>query len=119
VLVRAIRSSLTIHRGRVKHVSVIRLSDPPEATASGYKDGVYAVAGKFTGPGTNGAVGVWAASTDMVKTGGGLILGADSVTRKFSEFGAAAAEGSPAADYAGEVASSDEGAQARKCAEGG
>jgi hypothetical protein len=119
-LAKAIRSSLSIGGGGdVRRLRVVRLEDPPEAPLNGYRKGVYAVAGEFTGPGMDGTIGVWAASTDMVRTGGGLIIGADSVTREFSELGAAAADGSPAAEYAGEVAGSSEGETARKCAGSG
>ena len=97
---------------------MVKLSEPPEAPLAGYRSGVYAVAGEFTGPGIDRTVGIWAASPSMVKTGGGLIIRADSVTRKLSELGAAAERGSPAAEFAAEVAVSEEGEQARKCAEG-
>ncbi len=54
----------------------------------------------------------------MVRTGGGLIIGADSITRKYSELGAAASPTSPAAKYAGAIAESDAGKRALECARG-
>ena len=118
-LTSAVRSSLNIAGGGgIKRLNVVKLSDPPEAPLAGFKPGVYAVAGEFTGPGIDGTIGIWAASTEMVKTGGGLMIGADSVTRELNELGAAASGDSPAAQYAGEVADSDEGERARECAEG-
>jgi len=118
-LTRAVRPSLTIGGGGgIKRLNVVKLKDPPEAPIAGFKPGVYAVAGALTGGGVDGTVAIWAASPEMVNTGGGLMIGADSTTREFSELGAAASSDSPAADYAGQVADSDEGARARKCAEG-
>ncbi len=114
----SIRDSLTRRRGAVRRLNVVKLSDPPEAPLAGYRSGVYAVAGEFTGPGIDRTVGIWAASPSMVKTGGGRIIRADSVTRELSELGAAPERGSPAAKYAAEVAVSEEGEHARKCAEG-
>ena len=117
VLVEALNSSLTIAGGgTVTNVNVMEVTDPPPAPFRGYADGVYAVAAKFVGEGMDNTYGIWAASRDMVRTGGGLIIGADSVTREFSEFGAAARSGSPAAEYAGEIKSSDAGDQALDCA---
>lgn len=119
VLVEALESSLTIQGdGGLRRVSVAEVEDPPGAPLAGFNDGVYAVAAEFTGPGLDGTTGIWAASRDMVRTGGGLIIGADSVTREFSDFGAAASADSPAAEYAGEIADSDAGERARECAEG-
>lgn len=119
VLVEALEASLTIQGGGgVRRVSVVEVEDPPDAPLAGFNAGVYAVAAEFTGPGLDGTVGVWAASRDMVRTGGGLIIGADSVTREFSELGAAASGDSPAAQYAGAIADSDAGQRARECAEG-
>jgi hypothetical protein len=119
VLVAALESSLTINGGGgLKRVSIVRVDDSSDAPLPGFQRGVYAVAGEFTGPGMDGTIGIWAVSRDMVRTGGGLAIGADSVTREFSDLGAAAAAGSPAADYAAEVADSAAGQEARRCAEG-
>lgn len=119
VLVRALASSLTITGGGgLKRVSVAKVQEPPEAPLAGFRKGVYAVAGQFTGAGIDGTMGIWAVSSEMVRTGGGLAIGADSVTRGFSDLGAAASIDSPAADYAREIADSQAGEQARGCAEG-
>ena len=118
-LVDALESSLTISGGGgLRRVSVVEVIDPPSAPLNGFVDGVYAVAAELTGQGMDGTVAVWAASRDMIETGGGLAFGADSVTREFSELGAAASGDSPAAVYAAQIADSEAGQQARACAEG-
>ena len=119
VLVDALESSLTIGGGGgLKRVSVVKVEDPPDAPLAGYRRGVYAVAGEFTGEGMDGTIGIWAVSRDMVRTGGGLAIGADTVTREFSELGAAASGDSPAADYAEQIADSEAGQRAQECADG-
>lgn len=95
-------------------MSVVRVDPPPEGFGRG---GAFAVAAQLTGAGMEGTTAIWAANGS--KPGDGLILGADSVTREFSDFGAAAQPGSPAADYAAEVAESEAGQRAVECAEAG
>lgn len=115
----SLRSALNVEgRGGLKRISVVEVTDPPPAALAGYKAGVYAVAAEITGPGIGDGevIGVWAVSRDMVRTGGGLAIGADTLTREFSELGAAARRGSPAADYAEAIANSDAGQRARDCA---
>lgn len=117
VLVAALKSSLTIDGGGgLKRVSVAQVDDSSDAPLRGFRRGTYAVAAELTGPGMDGTIGMWAVSRDMVRTGGGFAIGADTVTREFSELGAAAAIGSPAADFAAEVADSEAGQAARRCA---
>ena len=112
--VATLKSSLTtVGGGGLKRVSVVKLDSPPEGFGRG---GAFAVAAELTGEGMEGTTGIWAANGS--KPGDGLIIGADSVTREFSEFGAAARPGSPAADYAAEVAESEAGQRAIECAEG-
>ncbi len=112
--VSTLKSSLTIEgEGGLQRVRVVKLDPPPAGFG---RDGTFAVAAQLTGPGVEGTTGIWVANASP---GNGLIIGADSVTREFSEFGAAASSDSPAADYASQVADSEAGQRAVECAEGG
>jgi hypothetical protein len=77
----------------------------------------FVVAAEIDGPGIegDGEVGTWAVG----ELGGGPIFAANQLAQEFSEWGAAASEGS-AADLARDaVANSDEAAAAEACARGG
>lgn len=118
-LVAALKSSLTIGGGGGLRRVYVAPADAPDAPLAGFRRGVYAVAGQFTGPGMDGTIGIWAVSRGVVRgTGSGLVIGADSVTREFSDFGSAATAGSPAAENAAAVADSEAGQAVRRCAEG-
>lgn len=116
-LTAALRSSLR-HGVGMERASTVEFDGASDSPLVGFRRGTYAVAAKLTGPGMDGQVAVWAVSADMVRTGGGLAIGADSVTREFSELGSAAENGSPAADFAGSVADSEAGRRAVDCAGG-
>jgi len=102
----------------LKRVSVVKVDGVPDAPVAAFRRGVYAVAALLTGPGMDGTIGIWAVSAEMVRTGGGMAIGADAVTREFSDLGSAASSGSPAAEYADQVAGSDAGQRAIACAKG-
>jgi hypothetical protein len=61
---------------------------------------VWYVSAVIRGPGLGSdTVGTWA--TNSLEAGEGLIIAADSIAREFSDWGEAAAEGSPAAEVRG------------------
>jgi hypothetical protein len=73
-LVQSLESSLKIQGGGgLRRVRMVEVESPPEAPLRGFNDGVYIVAGEFTGSGMEGTLGTWAVSRDMVRTGGGLV----------------------------------------------
>jgi hypothetical protein len=96
----------------------VKVPDAPPAPLRGFRSGVYIVAGELTGPGMDGTTGTWAVSKEMVSTGGGLAFAVGSITREFSDLGAAASEGSPARDYTDELEATDAYDQAVNCVEG-
>lgn len=116
VLVDALKSSLTMAAGDLRHVSMVPV-ESSDAPIPGWRHGIYIVAGQFTGTSADGEIGVWVVSSDMARTGGGFGSGADSVTRKFSTLGADIASASPVGTYAAAVADSAAGRLARHCAE--
>lgn len=79
----------------------------------------FLIAADIQGPGLEGPndIGVWAVNGQLSAAESGLVFAVDGIAREFSEWGAAAAEGSPAANLRDAFRDSPAHEQARDCAE--
>jgi hypothetical protein len=106
-LKRGIATGLTVEGGgRLGKAAAVRSND---------FERVFYVSADILGAGIEEgeAVGTWA--TNSLKVGEGLIIAADSIAREFSDWGAAAEEGSPAAEVRG--LENDGAQESRDCLE--
>jgi hypothetical protein len=118
-LTASLQDSLTASgNAKLQDVQTVKVDDPPTVSLAGFKDGVYVASAKLVAPGVDDQTVSWAVSKPMLTTGGGLAYALDSVTREFSELGAAAKEGSPARNCADTIANTDAYHLSRDCVKG-
>lgn len=109
-LKKAIGSGLTVEGGgKLGKAAAVRSEDFEK---------VWYVSAVIRGPGMGAdTVGTWASNIEpSTEDAGGLIMGADSIAREFSDWGADAAEGSPAAEVRG--LENDGAQESRDCLRG-
>lgn len=116
----ALESSLRgVQNAELTGVRYVEVESPPDATVSGFDDGMYIVSGHLQDRAADGEPLTFAVNEDMVSSGSGLAFAIDPVTREFFEFGASAAADTPARDYIDAIQGEPEYEQARKCAQQG
>ncbi len=116
----ALESSLRgVQDAELTGLQFVEVESPPDAVPGGFDHGLYVVSGLLQAPGVDGEPLTFAATEDMVTSGGGLAFAIDTVTRRFFKFGASAAEESSVRDYAKAIQDEPEYEQARKCAQQG
>ena len=112
-LISSLQDTLTDDR-KLRNASYVEVDDPPDdPPLNGFSEGVYIVSARASDETLS-----WAVSEEMLKTGGGAGLGVDEPTLEASQLGAAAAPGSPAADYTDALRASEAYDRARECAAG-
>lgn len=116
----ALESSLRgVQNAELTAVRYVEVESPPDASVSGFDDGMYIVSGLLQDRAADGEPLTFAVNEDMVSSGGGLAFAIDPVTREFFEFGASATADTPARDYIDAIQEEPEYQQARECAQQG
>lgn len=108
-LVAAIEEGLTVDGGGA--LEKARVVEVPEEKRNGEGWPVYIVGSTITGPGMDGVVGTWATDEEA-----GPIFALNTMAREFSDWGAAAQDGSAMAEIRDSLAGYDEASAVEDCA---
>lgn len=115
-LTSALESSLTARGGaKLQRVRSVKIEGGPEAPLTLLKKGAHVASGALVVPGGDPRTVSWVVSESMLTSGGGVAFGLDGVTRKATDLGSAAREGSPIRDYAEVISKSEVYEQSRAC----
>lgn len=115
-LTSALESSLTARRGaKLQRVRSVKIEGGPEAPLTLLKKGAHVASGRLVASGRDPRTVSWVVSESMLTSGGGVAFGLDGVTRKATDLGSAAREGSPIRDYADAISKSEVYEHSRAC----
>ncbi|HEV2060717.1 MAG TPA: hypothetical protein VGR11_15300, partial [Solirubrobacteraceae bacterium] len=116
MLTSALESSLTARGGgKLQRVRSVKIQRGPEAPLTLLKKGAHVASGTLVASGGDPQTVSWVVSESMLTSGGGVAFGLDDVTRKATDLGSAAREGSPIRDYADAISESEVYEQSRAC----